>query len=57
MIAPIEIEITAHAYSARSARSDQICLLIMELVKKLVPAASDIRVWLQIVDLGHSWEE
>jgi hypothetical protein len=57
MIAPIEIEITAHAYGDRSSRADQICLLIRECVRKLVPSATDIRVWLLLVDLGHSWEE
>lgn len=57
MIAPIEIEITAHAYGDRSSRSDQICLFVRDFVKKLVPTATDVRVWLLLVDLGHSWEE
>jgi hypothetical protein len=57
MIAPIEIEIIAHAYGDRSSRSDQICLLVREFAKKLVPSVKDVRVWCLLVDLGHSWED
>jgi hypothetical protein len=57
MIAPLEIEVTAHAYAERSTLSDEICLKIREFVMQLVPQLTDARVWLLLVDLGHSWHE
>jgi len=56
MIAPIEMEITAHAFKERVSRSDQTCLAVREFVRKLLPSVIDVRVWLLLVDLGHSWE-
>ena len=53
MIAPLEIEVTAHAYAERSSRSDEICLKIRELVMQFVPQLTDARVWLLLVDLGR----
>ena len=57
MIAPIEIEIKAHAYGDRAPRADEICLDVRKFVKKNVPSASDVRVWIMLAELGHSWEE
>jgi hypothetical protein len=57
MIAPIEIEIKAHAYGDRAPRADQICLDIRKFVRDNVPSATDVRVWIMLAELGHSWEE
>jgi hypothetical protein len=57
MIAPIEVEITAHAYGDRAARADKICLLVREFLKQQIPSVEDVRVWLILAELGHSWEE
>ena len=57
MIAPIELEITAHAYKERSQNADQICLLIQSFVNDNLPSVADVQVWLKLVDLGHSWQE
>jgi hypothetical protein len=57
MIAPIEVEINAHAYEARVSRSDEICLSIRAFIKERLSSDSDVRVWLTLADLGHSWEE
>lgn len=56
MIAPIEVDITAHAFADRGARADKICLLVRDFVLKRVPAVKDVRVWLLLAELGHSWE-
>lgn len=57
MIAPVEIEITAHAYGERVSRADKICLVVRQFVKDHIPLAKDVRVWLILAELGHSWEE
>jgi hypothetical protein len=57
MIAPVEIEIKAHAYGNSAPRADQICLDIHTFVKDNVPSAADARVWIMLAELGHSWEE
>ena len=57
MIAPLEVEVTAHAYAERSARSEEICLKIRDFIMQLLPELSDARVWLLLVDLGHSWQD
>jgi hypothetical protein len=57
MIAPIEIEIMAHAYQERIVRVDKICLIVRDFVRKEISSAPDVRVWLVLAELGHSWEE
>jgi hypothetical protein len=57
MIAPVEIEITAHAYDDRLARADEICLAVREFVRDKIPRLEDVRVWLILSELGHSWIE
>ncbi|PWU01560.1 MAG: hypothetical protein C5B53_02700 [Candidatus Melainabacteria bacterium] len=57
MIAPIEIEITAHAYQERIQQADKICLSVRNFVKQKTSAREDVRVWLTLAELGHSWEE
>lgn len=57
MIAPVEIEITAHAFPERIDKQDEICLRIRDFLKQGLRAQEDIRVWLLLPQLGHSWEK
>jgi len=57
MIAPVEIEVTAHAFEDRIKRQDEICLRIREFIKQKLNVPHDVRVWLLLPQLGHSWEE
>lgn len=57
MIAQIEIEISAQNYPERSVNADRICLDMRTYMKKIAPEIEDVRVWLQLVELGHSWTE
>ena len=55
MIANLEVEITAHAFEERIQKQDEICLEFRECVMELIPGV-DVRVWLLLPQLGHSWE-
>lgn len=64
MIAPIEIEIQAHAYQERIERSDVVCVAIRTFVMNAVNDSKatvqkiqlkDFQVWLILSQLGHSW--
>ena len=55
MLAPVEIEINAAAFSERVEKQDEICLNIQEfLIDKL--QITDVNVWLILSELGHSWK-
>jgi len=57
MIAPVEVEITAHNFEERALRADTICLALRELIKNGMPSTvKDVRVWIILVELGHSWQ-
>lgn len=56
MIAPIEVEITAHAFEGRIERQDEICLHVREFLQHQLTDVRDVRVWLLLPQLGHSWE-
>jgi hypothetical protein len=54
MLAPIEVEINAANFKDRIERQDEICLTIQ---KYLIDALqTDVKVWLILSELGHSWE-
>lgn len=55
MIAPIEVEVTAHAFAERVDNQDEISVRIRSFLMELLPG-QDIRVWLMLPQLGHSWE-
>jgi hypothetical protein len=55
-IAPIEMEIIAHAYGERVPRADKICVLVRKFLLQKIPAAKDVQVWLILAELAHSWE-
>src|SRR5581483_9938001 len=54
MLAKVELEIYAAAFEERVKRQDEICLGIQ---KYLVDALNtDVKVWLILSELGHSWQ-
>lgn len=55
MIGDVELEITAHAFPERVKKQDEICLDVMNYIKEKLPSAGDIKVWLKLCELGHSW--
>lgn len=55
-IAPLEVEIFAHYFSERVDNQDKICLDLREFLLEQIPEANDIRVWLILSELGHSWD-
>ena len=55
MIAQLEVEITAHAFDERVAKQDEICLRVRSFLMELLPE-TDIRAWLLLPQLGHSWD-
>ena len=57
MIGDVELEITAHAFGERVNNQDQICLDVMNYIKERVPSVGNIKVWLKLCELGHSWEK
>jgi len=52
----VEIEIFAHAFKERVEKQDEICLKVREYLMKAAPELGDVRVWLMLAELGHSWE-
>ena len=54
MIADIEVEIIAHALDERINKQDSICLDIRKYMLENIQV-DDIRVWLLLTELGHSW--
>lgn len=55
MIASLEIEITAHEFEERVKEQDEICRNLRDSLMKNFPQLGDIRVWLILSQLGHSW--
>ncbi len=55
MIGDVELEITAHAFQERIDKQDKICLDVMNYIKEKVPSVGDVKVWLKLCELGHSW--
>lgn len=56
LIAPIELEIFAHAFADRVTAQDEICLKIRAFVLERLEDITDVRVWLILSELGHSWK-
>jgi hypothetical protein len=55
MIASVEIEIHAHSFPERIQKQDQICQNIRQFMVSKLPRIDDVRVWLALSELGHSW--
>jgi len=54
MLARIEIEIHAAAFEERVKKQDEICLKIQAYLKDAL--GTDVKVWLILSELGHSWQ-
>lgn len=57
MIAEIEVEIMAYSYEERVKSQDDIANEIRDYILKTHTSLSDVRVWLILSELGHSWQE
>src|SRR3989338_9049231 len=55
MIGDVEMEIKAHSFPERVKNQDKICLDAAAYVKKKVPYIGEVKTWLQLSELGHSW--
>jgi hypothetical protein len=56
MLGDVEVEMTAHAFDERVKKQDEICLNVRDYLSELLPDAN-IRAWLLLPQLGHSWEQ
>lgn len=54
MIGDIEMQVSAHAFQERVDKQDQICLSAMKWLQERT-GLQNIKVWLQLSELGHSW--
>jgi hypothetical protein len=54
MIAELEVEVTVHAFDERVQKQDEIANNIRDYLLSKVKA-QDIRVWVLLPQLGHSW--
>ncbi len=55
MISQFEMEIKAQQYADRVKRCDEICLKLKQFVQEQAPFLTDVSVWLQLTELGHSF--
>jgi hypothetical protein len=55
MLAPVELEVTAASFKERVEKQDEICLNIQKFLLDELNL-SDIKVWLILSELGHSWK-
>ena len=55
MIGKVELEIKAHAFKERVERQDEICNDVRKYIMQKNKSLGDIRVWLILNELGHSW--
>jgi hypothetical protein len=56
MLADVEMDMTAAAYSERVEKQDEICLNVRTFAMGQMPDVSDMKVWLNLHELGHSLE-
>lgn len=56
MIGTVELEITAFAFPDRVKKQDEICLDVQSFIQKKYPTLGEVKVWLILAELGHSWE-
>lgn len=55
MIADLEVEVTVHAFDERVKKQDELANNIREYLLSHDIAVNDIRVWVLLPQLGHSW--
>ncbi len=56
MIADVEMDITAASFQDRVDKQDEICLDVQAFSKAHITDADDVKVWLNLHELGHSFE-
>ena len=56
MIAEVELDIIAAPFKERVEKQDEICLEIRRFLLEHIQSLEDVRVWLILTELGHSWE-
>lgn len=56
MIGDVEVEITAHHFKERVEQQDEICLHVANYLTEKDPSLGEVKVWLVLAELGHSWE-
>lgn len=56
MIADIEMDLTAAPFQQRIDNQDEICLSVQSYAKEKMPNAKEVKVWLCLHELGHSFE-
>ncbi|GEM_PF-993726 len=54
MIGDVEVQISAHSFPERIQKQDQVCLDVMKWLQDRTEV-KNIKVWLQLSKLGHSW--
>lgn len=54
MIGKVEVQISAHSFPERVAKQEEICLNIMNYLQDRI-GLKNMKVWLQLSELGHSW--
>lgn len=57
MIGNTEVEIAAASFSERVEKQDEICLQIAKYLRDKASFLGEVRVWLKLSELGHSWEQ
>ncbi len=55
MLAQLELEVTAAAFKERVEKQDEICLNVQKFIIDKTDLR-DVKVWLILSELGHSWE-
>jgi hypothetical protein len=56
MITDIEIDMTAAPFQERIDKQDEICLNVRSYAKEQMPDANDVKVWLNLHELGYGFE-
>ena len=56
MLGDVEMDMTAAPFKERIDRQDEICLNVRSFALEQLPDISEVKVWLNLHELGHSWE-
>ena len=55
-LADVEFEVFAHAFSERIKQQDDFCFGLRAYIKEKIHELDEVRAWLVLSELGHSWE-
>ncbi|HVQ44264.1 MAG TPA: hypothetical protein VMT30_04845 [Candidatus Saccharimonadia bacterium] len=56
MIGDVEIDMVAHEFQERVEDQDGICQRVKAYLEQASPGLGEVRVWLNLGQLGHSWK-